>query len=106
MLHHYYGLGKAPWFNDELYEGFDSDSCECLLLDSGGLMFGILGHVDEIPTLPTEEATSMDTRTTHTCMFSSLFARIALTFAVCYHDIMPCFTSRGHRNIRRAVVFR
>jgi len=28
MLHHVYGLGKAPWFNDEVFEGFDSDGCE------------------------------------------------------------------------------
>ena len=34
MLHHYYGLGKAPWFTDDIYEGFDSDSCEWLDLDT------------------------------------------------------------------------
>lgn len=28
MLHHYYGLGKASWLTDDIYEGFDSDSCE------------------------------------------------------------------------------
>ena len=28
MLHHYYGLGKAPWFTDDIYDGFNSDSCE------------------------------------------------------------------------------
>lgn len=28
MLHHVYGLGKAPWFNDEVFEGFDSAGCE------------------------------------------------------------------------------
>eukprot|EP00752_Nemacystus_decipiens_P011719 g10400.t1 len=24
MLHHVYGLDKAPWFNDDIFEGFDS----------------------------------------------------------------------------------
>ncbi|CAM9134020.1 unnamed protein product, partial [Laminaria digitata] len=26
MLHHYYGLDKPPWFTDDVYEGFDSNS--------------------------------------------------------------------------------
>ena len=28
MLHHYYGLDKPSWFTDDVFEGFDSDSCE------------------------------------------------------------------------------
>lgn len=28
MLHHVYGLDKAPWFTDDVYEGFDSAGCK------------------------------------------------------------------------------
>lgn len=46
MLHHYYGLDKPPWFTDDVYEGFDSNGCECFPLDIGRLIGGGCRHVN------------------------------------------------------------